>query len=168
MRGLGVELLVGGAGGANLPSQFFFFKLSLRKNYKIDHISKLRIAIKTIINAKKKMRNPIYPEIQSTLKSNLPYFYWNFQNLKLPFQSLTKVIITKLTKIIPIFKTLKEISHQRVSRSGRFIVLNDLAGPKMPTQIIFQFLSNILELFDSRRGKIFMTVDRNFVRFAHS
>ena len=40
---------------------------------------------------------------------------------------------------VRIFDTFREISRQRASRSGEFIVLNDLAGPKEPIQIYFDF-----------------------------
>ena len=54
--------------------------------------------------------------------------------------------------------------------SGRFIVLNNSASPKM-VEIYFNFFLfflKILELFGCRRGDPYMTANRNFVRFAHS
>ena len=48
-------------------------------------------------------------------------------------------------------------------RSGRFIVLNDSANPKMDIQIcfnIFRFFKKVLELFECRRGDPYVPVNR--------
>ena len=45
--------------------------------------------------------------------------------------------------------------------SGRFIVLNDSDNPKIYFNF-FQFLLKVLELFECRRGDLYMTANRNF------
>ena len=68
-----------------------------------------------------------------------------------------------------IFHTFREISCQIASRSGRLIVLNDLASPKMVIKIcvnIFRYFLNVLELFECRRGPYmtsFASLTRNYV-----
>ena len=52
--------------------------------------------------------------------------------------------------------------------SGRFMILNDSASPKMVIKLYFnfcQFFKKILELFECRPCDLYMTDDRNF---AHS
>ena len=55
--------------------------------------------------------------------------------------------------------------------TNRQIVLSDSASPKMVIQIYFiyfRYFVTVLELFECRRCDPYMTVNRNFVRFAHS
>ena len=40
---------------------------------------------------------------------------------------------------VPIFYTLREMSHQRALLSGRFIVLNDSTSPKIVIKLYFNF-----------------------------
>ena len=64
-----------------------------------------------------------------------------------------------------------EISRQRESRSGQFIVLKHSANPELVIKIYFNFFPiffKVLELFECRRNDLNMTANRNFVCFAHS
>ena len=65
---------------------------------------------------------------------------------------------------VPIHNTFQEIGRQRASslgrvRSSRFIVLNELAGLKIPIQIYFQFFQFFkrFKLFECRRRDLYMT-----------
>ena len=56
-------------------------------------------------------------------------------------------------------------------RVGRFIILNDSAGPKMVIHLyltFFRFILKVLEPIECRQADPYMTANRNFVRFAHS
>ena len=77
--------------------------------------------------------------------------------------------------------TLREISRQRALWSGwagpgqvvsgRLIVLNCSASPKMVMKKYFNFFRfylKDLEMFECRRGDPYITANRSFVRFAHS
>ena len=54
-------------------------------------------------------------------------------------------IVLKLD--VPIFNTLRELSRQRPSRSGWFIVLNDSVGPKMHIKNLFTFFPILFKGF---------------------
>ena len=69
----------------------------------------------------------------------------------------------------PIFNSFCEIGRQRALRSGqvrsgRFIILNDSASPKMVTQIYLHFFYRFLEVFECLRGDPYMTAENNFGR----
>ena len=76
---------------------------------------------------------------------------------------------------ILIFYSFRKMSRQSALRSGRarpgrFIVLNDSAGPKVVIKMyinIFRFIIFFLKV-ECRRGDPYMTATRNFVHFAHS
>ena len=56
-------------------------------------------------------------------------------------------------------------------RSGRIIVLNNSASPKMAIKMYFNFFNSflkVLELFECRRGNPYITVNRIFVHYADS
>ena len=54
--------------------------------------------------------------------------------------------------------------------SGRAIVLNDSAIPKIIRKNYFNFsrFYKVLQQFECRQGNLYMTANRNFVRFVHS
>ena len=57
------------------------------------------------------------------------------------------------------------------ARSGRFIVVNDQTSPKMTMKIypnFFRFILKVLELFECRRGYLYIIASRNLIRFAYS
>ena len=89
-----------------------------------------------------------------------------------------KIVLKFQIAILYIFV---EISRQRALRpsragpgrvgSGRFIILNDSAGPKMVIHLyltFFRFFLKVLEPNECRQADPYMTANRNFVRFAHS
>ena len=70
---------------------------------------------------------------------------------------------------VSIFYAFREINHQIALKSGevgsgRFIVLQDSAGPKIVIKIYLHLFYIFLFIKMYRRGDQYMTINRNFAR----